>query len=91
MTKDLKYLMTFRAFPGTFHSLLKVPHAMHATTTWFTIHRSEILVSALSQAKKAASLDYVVVATDDERIAEVCRRAGAKVVMTSPVCPNGEL
>jgi 3-deoxy-manno-octulosonate cytidylyltransferase (CMP-KDO synthetase) len=31
-----------------------------------------------------------VVATDDERIAEVCRAAGAQVVMTSDSCPNGE-
>lgn len=32
----------------------------------------------------------MVIATDDERIAEVCRAAGARVVMTSPDCANGE-
>lgn len=41
------------------------------------------------QACKATTLDAVVVATDDERIAEVCRAAGAQVVMTNPDCPNG--
>lgn len=30
-----------------------------------------------------------MVATDDERIAEVCRQAGAQVVMTDPDCANG--
>ena len=32
----------------------------------------------------------VVVATDDARIADVCKAAGAEVVMTSETCPNGE-
>lgn len=41
------------------------------------------------QACKAKSLDAVVIATDDERIAEVCRAAGAQVVMTHPDCANG--
>ncbi|KAJ7565655.1 hypothetical protein O6H91_02G069500 [Diphasiastrum complanatum] len=41
------------------------------------------------QAKLAKSLDAVVVATDDERIAECCRGFGAEVVMTSESCPNG--
>lgn len=42
------------------------------------------------QACKAKTLDAVVVATDDDRIADVCRQAGAQVVMTNPDCPNGE-
>lgn len=41
------------------------------------------------QACKAKTLDAVVVATDDERIAEACRAAGAQVVMTHPDCANG--
>jgi 3-deoxy-manno-octulosonate cytidylyltransferase (CMP-KDO synthetase) len=49
-----------------------------------------MVVRTWEQAKKAASLDHVVVATDDERIADVCRRAGAEVVMTSSECPNGQ-
>lgn len=34
-------------------------------------------------------LDHVVVATDSERVAEVCRRLGAPVEMTSPEHPSG--
>ena len=43
-----------------------------------------------SQACKAQTLDAVVIATDDERVAEVCRASGARVVMTHPDCANGE-
>ena len=50
-----------------------------------------MVVRTWEQAKKAASLDFVVVATDDRRIANACRQAGAEVVMTSPDCPNGEI
>ncbi len=38
---------------------------------------------------KAALLDHIIVATDDERIAEVAERNGADVMMTSPSCKNG--
>jgi CMP-2-keto-3-deoxyoctulosonic acid synthetase len=48
-----------------------------------------MILRTYEQATKAKKLDAVVVATDDERIAEVCRRAGAEVVMTSEDCPNG--
>ncbi|XP_051152186.1 3-deoxy-manno-octulosonate cytidylyltransferase, mitochondrial [Andrographis paniculata] len=41
------------------------------------------------RAKLAGSLDHVVVATDDEKIAECCRGFGADVVMTSESCRNG--
>ncbi|TVU20316.1 hypothetical protein EJB05_36521 [Eragrostis curvula] len=37
----------------------------------------------------ASSLDHVVVATDDERIAECCRGFGADVIMTAESCKNG--
>jgi len=37
----------------------------------------------------ASSLDHVVVATDDERIADCCRGFGADVIMTSESCRNG--
>ncbi|KAI5662578.1 hypothetical protein M9H77_21901 [Catharanthus roseus] len=41
------------------------------------------------RAKLASSLDHVVVATDDEKIAECCRGFGADVLMTSESCRNG--
>ncbi|EPS72950.1 hypothetical protein M569_01801, partial [Genlisea aurea] len=41
------------------------------------------------RAKMAVSLDRVVVATDDHRIADCCRGFGADVVMTSESCRNG--
>ncbi|XP_039116114.1 3-deoxy-manno-octulosonate cytidylyltransferase, mitochondrial-like [Dioscorea cayenensis subsp. rotundata] len=41
------------------------------------------------RAKLASTLDSVVVATDDERIAECCRGFGADVIMTSESCKNG--
>ncbi|XP_028090020.1 3-deoxy-manno-octulosonate cytidylyltransferase, mitochondrial-like [Camellia sinensis] len=40
-------------------------------------------------AKMATTLDHVVVATDDEKIAECCRGFGADVIMTSESCRNG--
>lgn len=41
------------------------------------------------QAKKAQSLDYVVVATDDERIKEAVESFGGEVLMTSKQHPSG--
>lgn len=41
------------------------------------------------RAKLARSLDHVVVATDDEKIAECCKGFGAEVIMTSESCQNG--
>ncbi|KAJ6894305.1 hypothetical protein NC652_028159 [Populus alba x Populus x berolinensis] len=41
------------------------------------------------RAKLATTLDHIVVATDDEKIAECCRGFGADVVMTSESCRNG--
>ncbi len=48
-----------------------------------------MVVRTWEQACKATTLQKVVVATDDERIASACRKAGAEVVMTSSECPNG--
>ncbi|PON81854.1 Acylneuraminate cytidylyltransferase [Trema orientale] len=42
------------------------------------------------RAKLASSLDHIVVATDDEKIAECCRGFGADVIMTSVSCRNGQ-
>ncbi|KAL6999504.1 3-deoxy-manno-octulosonate cytidylyltransferase [Sarracenia purpurea var. burkii] len=41
------------------------------------------------RAKMATTLDRVVVATDDEKIAECCQGFGAEVIMTSESCRNG--
>ncbi|KAG2251358.1 hypothetical protein Bca52824_081494 [Brassica carinata] len=41
------------------------------------------------RSKLASTLDHVVVATDDERIADCCRGFGADVIMTSESCRNG--
>ncbi|XP_054815855.1 3-deoxy-manno-octulosonate cytidylyltransferase, mitochondrial isoform X1 [Prosopis cineraria] len=41
------------------------------------------------RAKMASTLDHVVVATDDEKIADCCRQFGADVIMTSESCRNG--
>lgn len=43
----------------------------------------------LEQCQQATSLDKVVVATDDERIAEAVRRLGEEVVMTRTDHPSG--
>ncbi|GMY37352.1 3-deoxy-manno-octulosonate cytidylyltransferase, mitochondrial-like [Fagus crenata] len=41
------------------------------------------------RAKLATTLNKLVVATDDERIAEICLGFGADVIMTSESCQNG--
>ncbi|CAI9088652.1 OLC1v1023048C1 [Oldenlandia corymbosa var. corymbosa] len=41
------------------------------------------------RAKLASSLDHLVVATDDDKIADCCRGFGAEVIMTSESCRNG--
>jgi 3-deoxy-manno-octulosonate cytidylyltransferase (CMP-KDO synthetase) len=41
------------------------------------------------RAKLAKTLDHVVVATDDEKIADCCRGFGADVIMTAESCRNG--
>jgi 3-deoxy-manno-octulosonate cytidylyltransferase (CMP-KDO synthetase) len=40
-------------------------------------------------AQASGRMDPVVVATDSEEVAAVCRRRGIPVVMTSPDCPSG--
>jgi 3-deoxy-manno-octulosonate cytidylyltransferase (CMP-KDO synthetase) len=41
------------------------------------------------QARQAARLDEVIVATDDTRILEVVEGFGGTAVLTSPACPSG--
>jgi 3-deoxy-manno-octulosonate cytidylyltransferase (CMP-KDO synthetase) len=40
-------------------------------------------------AREARSLDRVIVATDDERVASACREFGAEVALTRPEHPTG--
>ena len=40
-------------------------------------------------ASKAKTLDIVLIATDDEKVKQVCEGFGAKVVLTSPACQSG--
>jgi 3-deoxy-D-manno-octulosonate 8-phosphate phosphatase (KDO 8-P phosphatase) len=48
-----------------------------------------MIVRVLHNVQQAARVDRVVVATDDERIAEVVVGAGGEVAMTSPDLPSG--
>ena len=41
------------------------------------------------RAKKVKQADRVVIVTDAEEVAEVARKFGAEVLMTSPDCPSG--
>ncbi|RKZ28364.1 3-deoxy-manno-octulosonate cytidylyltransferase, partial [bacterium] len=40
-------------------------------------------------AKTSTLLDHLIIATDDERIADTAELHGADVIMTSPSCKNG--
>lgn len=53
------------------------------------IHARPMILRVVDQAKKVQGFDDLCVATDDERIAAVCRAEGVDVVMTSPDHPSG--
>ncbi|ENX41684.1 3-deoxy-manno-octulosonate cytidylyltransferase [Acinetobacter sp. NIPH 2100] len=53
------------------------------------IHGRPMILRVVDQAKKVAGFDDLCVATDDERIAEVCRAEGVDVVLTNPDHPSG--
>ena len=48
-----------------------------------------LLAWVVDRAKRARRLDEILVATDDERIAEAARRCGANAAMTDPDHPSG--
>ena len=48
-----------------------------------------MVLHVVEAGRAARSLDRVAVATDDERIADAVRQAGAEVVLTSPDCASG--
>lgn len=53
------------------------------------IHGRPMILRVVDQAKKVAGFDDLCVATDDERIAKVCRSEGIDVVLTSADHPSG--
>ncbi|WP_234856118.1 3-deoxy-manno-octulosonate cytidylyltransferase [Acinetobacter junii] len=53
------------------------------------IHGRPMILRVVDQAKKVKGFDDLCVATDDERIAEICRAEGVDVVLTSPDHPSG--
>jgi 3-deoxy-manno-octulosonate cytidylyltransferase (CMP-KDO synthetase) len=48
-----------------------------------------MIIRTYRQCLKAVARERIVIATDDERIARVCRGVDARVVMTSPACLTG--
>lgn len=53
------------------------------------IHQREMILRVVDQARKVEGFDSLCVATDDERIAEICRAEGVDVVITDPNHPSG--
>jgi len=53
------------------------------------IHDTTLVERVWERARRAARVGRVVVATDDERIADVVRRFGGEALMTSPDHPTG--
>jgi 3-deoxy-manno-octulosonate cytidylyltransferase (CMP-KDO synthetase) len=48
-----------------------------------------MVVRVAERARRAAGIDEVAVATDDERIASAVEAAGFRALMTDPACRNG--
>ncbi|MDF2416629.1 3-deoxy-manno-octulosonate cytidylyltransferase [Acinetobacter beijerinckii] len=53
------------------------------------IHGRPMILRVVDQAKKVAGFDDLCVATDDQRIADVCIAEGVDVVLTSAEHPSG--
>lgn len=53
------------------------------------IHGRPMILRVVDQAKKVAGFDDLCVATDDQRIADVCIAEGVDVVLTSAQHPSG--
>ncbi len=53
------------------------------------IHRRPMILRVVDQARKVQGFDDLCVATDDERIAEVCRDENVDVVLTRSDHPSG--
>lgn len=53
------------------------------------IHGRAMILRVVDQAKQVQGFDDLCVATDDQRIADICMAAGVDVVMTSAEHPSG--
>lgn len=53
------------------------------------IHGRAMILRVVDQARQVEGFDDICVATDDERIAEICRQADVDVVMTDKNHPSG--
>ncbi len=53
------------------------------------LHGQPLIVRVVQQARRIGGMDDLCVATDDARIAEVCRGIGVDVVMTAATHPSG--
>lgn len=53
------------------------------------IHGREMILRVVDQARKVQGFDDLCVATDDSRIADICRAEGIDVVITNPNHPSG--
>jgi 3-deoxy-manno-octulosonate cytidylyltransferase (CMP-KDO synthetase) len=53
------------------------------------IHGRAMVLRVVDQARKVQGFDDICVATDDERIADICRQAEVDVVMTDKNHPSG--
>ena len=75
-------------------NFLAVIPARHASTRFpgkplASVAGLPMIQRVYNRVKEAEACDKVVVATDDERIANVVRDFGGDVIMTSEDCPNG--
>ncbi|RME73634.1 MAG: 3-deoxy-manno-octulosonate cytidylyltransferase [Planctomycetota bacterium] len=48
-----------------------------------------LVLHVVDRVAQARTIDEILVATDDERIARVCAEAGVRAAMTSPACASG--
>lgn len=53
------------------------------------IHGRAMILRVVDQAKKVQGFDDLCVATDNERIMQLCQAEGVDVVLTSPDHPSG--
>ncbi|MEG0483650.1 MAG: 3-deoxy-manno-octulosonate cytidylyltransferase, partial [Acinetobacter sp.] len=53
------------------------------------IHGRAMILRVVDQARKVQGFDDLCVATDDQRIVDLCRAEGVDVVITSPDHPSG--